>query len=1146
MKKRTLYKDIKRTIFHSFGRFLSITSLIALGTFGMVGLYVSGPNIEKTVQDYTTNRQLADLFVIGEYGLSQHDQDELQSIAGVNVEFGYFTDATINQSAMAVRVFSLPQILSTPELIQGSLPMKTHEIAVSYNLTSHYAIGDTIKLTENNGKNILKEKNFTITGFVNSGEFISKTALGASQAGSGTLTAFAFTLTDTFQQDVYTLARLRYHDSSTLFLYGRPYEQLIASHQATLENLLSDNGPQRLTYLKQSTQEKLMTEQQNIIEAKAQLQDAEKQLQDTHSTLSEREKDITNGEQLLHNNQQTLVQVHTSLMEAEKTLSSTKQQLDNAKQQLADGKAQLNQTLTTLNNGKQQLEHATIKIQQKENALKQAKLQLSESQQHLIEGKQTLEQQENALNQAKQLFKSNPELALQQGITEETLQRQSGALLQARVLLNEQEKRYQGAVQDYQTGESMLRTGRQTLIQQKLAYEHGVTQYKRALTLWEEKEQTYQTGLTKYEQGLTTYQEKKQLYLASIQRFEQEQAKLANAKQQITQAWHNLTVKQTDFNQQKQTAENNITTGQQKINQAQEKLNHLEQPNYSVYTRQTMLGSEGYQTIKATAQGITSVGNMFPVVLYAVAALVTFTTITRFVNDERAKSGLFKALGYTNQDILKKFVLYGVLSGTLGTVIGALGGLYLLPIILGQTLLADTILPPIHLGFYPFIVGMAFICSLCCSTLPALWVVQRELQTSTANLLLPKPPSTKGSTILLERLTPIWKRLSFTQKVTARNLFRYKQRMLMTIFGVAGSVALLFSGLGIISSLSGMTERQYGDIIQYDALVVTQTPSNTLDTTTDEQINADTSTFNQRLEQADIEKKMAIFSENFTKKMTNQDDQTVTLLVANKTFDGFIQLFDSQNKQPLKLPDNGVIISEKLAKLLQVTVGSTFTLEKNNQSYTLTVSGISELYAGHFIFAQQTAYQTIFKTVASPNAYLLSLSSKNDQSIQTLASELMKLSTVKTVVQNTAMVYRINQIVNSLKLVMIVLTVASILLAVVILYNLTTINVAERIREISTIKVLGFYHNETTLYIYRETILLSLIGIGFGLLFGKLLHHLIIETVATPMMMFNPHVELWVYVLPTLIIVCLLLALGLTVNHLLKRINMLEALKSVD
>lgn len=585
-------------------------------------------------------------------------------------------------------------------------------------------------------------------------------------------------------------------------------------------------------------------------------------------------------------------------------------------------------------------------------------------------------------------------------------------------------------------------------------------------------------------------------------------------------------------------AQAEITESESEIQEAQAKIDAMTEPTYTSYTRSTLPGGEGYQTYESSTSSISSIGNIFPVVLYVVAALVTFTTMTRFVDEERTNSGILKALGYSNSDVIKKFVIYGFVASMIGTVLGIVAGHYLLSRIIAQIVTSDTTLGETHLYFYWNYTAIALILALISAVLPAFLIAKNELSEKPAQLLLPKPP-VKGSKIFLERIGVIWRRLSFTHKVTARNIFRYKQRMLMTIFGVAGSVALLFAGLGIRSSLGNVIENQFTNLMPYDMIVVKN----------DDNSSSENQEVKDFMDSNKVSQYQSIYFTTLSETISGlTDKQTISIMVSSgDDFGDFIHLKDASSGDSLTLSDDGIIISEKLALLYHVEAGDSFTLkDSDGKKHTVKVAAVAEMNVGHYLFMSQKVYQKIFGETPNDNAYLVTLKNDSSSNIEKLSTKLLAMSGVSAVSQNSSLVKTVKSVVASLNGAMTILIVVSILLAVVILYNLTNINVAERIRELSTIKVLGFYDKEVTMYIYRETISLSLIGIIVGLIGGKYLHQVIMGMIGSDSIMFGTTVGWDIYVIPIAVIVIILLALGWLVNHILKTVDMLEALKSVD
>lgn len=1151
MNKKTLNKDIRNSLRQSKGRFLSIMLLMMLGAFALVGLKVSGPDIEDTLNSYMEKANAADLFVVAGYGLSDEDQAEIKQ-ENADVEFGYFADTVIDDTPNAIRVFSQTTDISTFELVSGEFPTKSNEVALAQTLGDQYKIGDTIRLNESGSSTLLKEHEFTITGFVNSSELLSKTIKGVSSAGSGDLSGFAVVPKDTFDSEVYTIARLHYPDLRKWKTTSREYADKVAALQQALEEKLADNGTVRLDALKTTADDKISEGKEKIADAKTQLSDAEKKLADGKSEIEKNEKMLENGQKEVADNEATIASGDAKLNEAWSQLQASREKLESARVQieqavatLAQKKEQLDDASNKLTQAQAQLDAKKEELASGQEQLEAGQTQLTQSKAQLEAGKVDLETKKTALAQGKALLASDPAAAAAKGITKESLQAMETALTQAEAqltqteatltakeqVLTQKEQELTAGQTAISNAEAELASKKQQLLAGQEAYRQGLAKYYASYSQYVDGLEQYRQGVATFEANAGTLEEGKAKLTEAKKTLADGEAKLADAKTQLKES-------EETYNEKKKSADKDIQKAESDLEKAKVDVSKLTKPKYSVYTRSTMLGSEGFFNMKTTAEGITSVGNLFPIVLYAVAALVTVTTMTRFVNEERINAGVLKALGYETKDVMKKFAVYGFAAGVSGTILGILLGTYALPSALGATLMKDTVLPSIQLNFHPLIAVIAIICSLICSVVPPLWIARRELHEQASALLLPKAP-VAGSKILLERIPFIWNRLSFTHKVTARNIFRYKQRMFMTIFGVAGSVALLYAGRGILGSLDGIADRQFKELITYDAIVSKESVLTVSEQTA----------LQNYLTSSNVTAFSDVYSESVTREVPGVDDeQSITVLVGQEeNLSPYLHLNDAKTKKAVTLPESGALISKKLAKLLNVQVGDTFTLpNKDGEDVTLTVGGIVEMYAGHFVIMTPEVYAKAYGVVPQDNAIFVQFKDKDASSVQKAAADLMALDGVKAVVQNTSMVSRINTIVGSLSRVMMILTAVSILLAVVILYNLTNINVAERIRELSTIKVLGFLNKEVTMYIYRETILLSVIGIVVGLLFGRVLHRVIIETVAPGFVMFNPAVGWFVYVLPSVIVIIILVALGYMVNHLLQRIDMLEALKSVD
>lgn len=1156
MKKKKLWKDIKKCFSHTKGRFISIFALMMLGSFALVGLKVTGPNIRDTGNHYFQDLNLSDITVIGDYGIDKENQKAINQLSGSeNIEYGYLKDVEIKESTDAIRILSNPDEISKYELIEGRNANKDSEIVLSNTYADKYKIGDTIKFSEKedaSGNYVLKKHSFKIVGFVNSPEFLSSINMGQSSAGAGELKGYAFVKDSVFDSDYYMLARITFKDTKNVDPYTKKYTDCIQNHKSKLEKSLVNQPELRLEAIKKEYQKQIDEGQKQIDEAKQKLSNTEKQLANANKQIEEAKATVRTSDTKLQEAQKQLLDGQAQLNEKWTQLHAAKQELDSAKGTLQVTESQLNTAHQGIAQGWEQIDAVTKEIASKEAELSAGKSQIGASKQALNDGEvqyedvmASYEQNIDALN--KQL--ENPNLYSEE---KDKINQQ---LAVANAGLQAVKTEYQSFMKDTYTpqisvieakeqelseNEAKLNQSKQILLVQKqllekkeLEYNAGYSKYQEGIDLYNQSLNTYYTGLATWEDSFKTLSSKDNEYKENVSKIELAKKELAEKEGEYQNGLK-------EFNEKQGDAEKQISENEEKLADARESMDQLELPVYSLNTRREVPGSDGYKIYDTISVIIDSLANVFPIFLYFVAALVTLTTMTRFVDEERINSGTLKAIGYTDQDVMKKFTIYGLVSGLTGSITGIVLGHILVPIIIYNAYGASFDVPQIEMHFYLKTTIIALILALISTVLPAWIVASRELREKPAALLLPKPPA-KGSKIFLEHIKPLWNNMSFTHKVTARNIFRYKKRMLMTIFGVSGAVTLLFAGFSVQNSISGINEKQFGEIIKYDLIVAQNNNLND-----EEQKEMDT------LLSADAVKQQSpVYYDSLTKVAgKNQDKQSIKLIVSKDEaeFDDYIALEHRKTQKKLDLREtDGAIISERFANLLNVEVGDSITIyDSNNREYKLKVADITEMYTGHFLFMNDSYYEKSFSKEYEPNANLIILKDKSTENARIQASKFMQSDCVKGVVQNMTLTNQIDTIVVSLNKVMQVLIVVAIMLAVVILYNLTNINIAERIRELSTIKVLGFYDKEVTMYIYRETILLSLIGILAGFVFGNVLYRYILAVVPPDEVMFNPALGAKAFIVPVMLIIGITIILGYIMNKKLSKLDMLSALKSVD
>ncbi|HFI0267705.1 TPA: FtsX-like permease family protein [Streptococcus suis] len=1121
MKKKIYWKDMRQSLLSSKGRFLSIFSLMMLGALALTGLKVTAPNMEKTAQSYIASHRTMDLAVISGLGLSQADLDELETIEGATLEAGYFKDVVTNEGQTAIRLFSAPKTLSTYKLVEGELPSQKGQIALSAFLKNRYKLDDTVQVMESDkdGK-ILTQTSFTLVGFVASAEIWDNETMGMAASGDGQLGGYGVVSKESFQSEAYTIARLAYDDLKDLPYYSQAYQNKLEDHQEDLEKLLADNDEQRL--------ETIQAEGQTEIDkGEAEIGQAQSQLDRAAEDLATGQEQVASGRSEFARGRAKLVQLEMELRTAQAQLLQTKFQLEESKKELDSQKDKLDQSKSFLDVSHEGLLETAQRLESAKQQLDSQNAQLSQTASQISTGRASWFQAQKELDleianhlQEGQTLSDYPDLlARQEGLDVEKsrLDQMESAHEQANQAYLQGYDYYQTKQNEYNSNLAQYQTWNQE-------YQAGLARYQAGLSQYEQGIVAYNKGVEDYEWGLSQLESSNQL-------LRQEELRLEEADKELSQA-------QSQFSEKKATADQEISQAQTEIAQAKSDLSKLEKAPYQVYTRSSLPGGDGYTTYSNATRSIAAVGNVFPVVLYLVAALVTFTTMARFVDEERTQSGLLKALGYTNRQIMAKFILYGLAAGLVGTIVGIIAGNLLLSPLISDIITQTTVIGPAKLHFYPLWTGLALLLSLASSVLPAYLVARRELTEKPAQLLLPKPPVT-GSSIWLEKWPAIWSRLSFTHKVTARNIFRYKLRMLMTIFGVAGTVALLFGGLGIRSSISGVVQRQFGELIHYDMLVVENSRA------TEEELDKLT----HFLQSDQVRQSLPVAFEQLHQTVEENGQRkniSIGLYISDRQDLGNLVSLENSSGKAIQLSDRGIVLTEKLAQIYGVSVGDKLSLTLEDKEVSVRVEAVADMYAGHFIYMTDSYYEQVTSKQKIANAYLVQLKDSQLGHIQTLASQLLVMPAVRSLVQNTSLIDMLTTIAGSLQTIMTILVILSILLGLVILYNLTIINMSERIRELSTIKVLGFHNKEVTMYIYRETIALSLIGMLVGLVGGIYLHKLLLAMIGSDSIRFNPSVGLEVYLIPILAISGILAALGWYVNHHLRKVDMLEALKSVD
>lgn len=554
-------------------------------------------------------------------------------------------------------------------------------------------------------------------------------------------------------------------------------------------------------------------------------------------------------------------------------------------------------------------------------------------------------------------------------------------------------------------------------------------------------------------------------------------------------------------------------------------------PKWYIYDR---LDNTSYKELINASDNLKKIGNIFPIIFFAISVLVSLISMMRMIEEDRVENGTLKSLGYNSFHITLKYVIYSLLATTIGSSVGAIFGSYMIPSVIWNIYTKIFFIPKfIYLLKSDYNALGLWICILCiCGT--SVIVCIKNLREVPANLMRPKAPKS-GKKILLERINFIWKKLKFSDKITIRNIFRYKSRVITTILGIAGCTALILAGFGLKDSIKDVIDFQFNNIIKYDKMLMT----------------------NESINQIDIEKELLNDDkvENFTnvntqniKVLFNDEEQEVTMITPDdfNSISKSISLIDLKTNNIIdNISDDSCIISEKTAKLLDIDVGDKISLlDNDNNKYDIKVSYIIKNYINQYLYINKNTYNNLFKDYKI-NSVLISLKDE-DKNSKEFDKKYISNGYALTIVDNDDIKSSMNDMLSSIDSIVAILIIAAASLAFVVLYNLSNINISERKREIATLKVLGFYPSEVDKYINRETVLLTILGIGIGLLFGSYLSHFIISTCEPDYIMFDRHVYTLSYFYSLFITVVFTIIVTIVTHFNLKKINMVTSLKNVE
>ena len=1108
--RSALNKDFIRDILKSKGRFLSIVAIVALGVAFFTGVK-SSPIVMKTSSDkYYDKYNLMDIRLISTLGLTDKDVDDIKNIEGVEGVYPTYSIDVIsiyNSTEKVLKVHGLDlnklndkkNYINQLKLIKGRLPQKSGECVLEIPKIKalNYPIGSEISLSSGKDDKLsksLSKSKYKVVGYVETPYYLSQEK-GNSSIGGGVIEGAIMIPESDFKMDTYTEMFLTVKSAKELDTYGDEYSNLVKTVTDKIENMKN----------------KLTTRRYNEVVKKA-----EDKIQKQEDKLSKAKKDFDKGKKEYEENklksENEIKEAENKILDASEQIEDGKAQLKNEKkrafEQIEEGKVKLASAETDLKNGQKKYQTALKKFNSNKKTA-ESEIKKAES---------DLEELSNQIDDLKNGNKLIEKQLQNEQLSEVERSELENKLNENLYILSVMQQKYKDGTDKLESSKSELLLGEKKLKETKATLEASEKKIANEKTKLKSSEKLAEEKFKKAEEEL--YQRENQIEEAKLE-LKENKAKL---KTELNKAKKEL-----------QEAEEKIADGEEKIKDAKKQIKKIEKPTLYILDRDS---HQSFVEYEGCANSIDALAKIFPVFFFAVAALVCLTTMTRMVDEQRINIGTLKGLGYKTSQISKKYILYALIACLTGSILGLAIGFSVFPTVIffayGMMYSIENI---VYVFSIPIAIGITSL-ALIIITLSAYMACRKELKETPAILMRPKAPKS-GKRILLERVPFIWNRFSFISKVTVRNIFRYKKRFLMTVLGIAGCTALILTGFGIKDSIEMILTGQYGTLFKYDMSLVIQSDM------TDKQI------YELRKNLSDIDEinKYEFFSyENGDIKVNNTTKEITIVVPENlKKMDKFIHLQDRKTQNPIELNNKGIVLTEKIARDLGVKAGDEIELiNSDDKKAKIKVSNITENYISHYVYISPENYTKLFEKDLDFNRVIGILNNPSVKIEDKLSKKLFDIETIDGITFNTASKETFHNTIKNLNYVVLIMIISAGALAFVVLYNLTNVNISERIREIATIKVLGFYDKEVSAYIYRENIILTIIGTVVGLGLGTILHKFIMVTVEIQSMMFGRVIDISSYFIAAVLTIVLSLFVNLAMFYKLRNVKMVESLKSVD
>lgn len=1199
--KNAMQKDFWREIQHTRSRFFSMMILVALSVAFLSGLKATAPDMKRTGDDYLDSLHLADIQVLSTLGLTDDDITSLRAQDKVeDAEGEYVIDAFASSDSLdaVVKVLSLTgRGINEVLLRDGRMPERADECVVEENMLSlmNIEIGDRITLTPGDDlSDALAQDTYTVVGTVRSPVYLA-VERGTSTLGSGTVKAYLYLPREAFTLDYYTAAYVRVSGAAEMTAFYSDYDDYIDAVINELEPFGDARAQLRHDDLVDEATEKLDDAQRELDDAKAEADEelgkAQKELRDARRKLDDGWKDYYDGQQELKDARAELDDAKIELDDGEMQYLNGMEEYEDALDEYEKGRAEYEDGLAQYEDGVKELESGEKELAAGRSKLESGQQQLNSLAKTVTDalaaagspyeggpGKllddlgrgdsaaiaatdaalggmraqleggiaqvqgtiDSLNLKIGQLNDALQ----DPNLSAEEraGYEKGLAEAQAGlAQAEAQKAQMEQQLAQMQSVSassiaankreldngwsEYYSGEAELDAGRKELREAKRELDDAKTQLNDAPAQLEEAKQKLADARAELDDGWKEYYDGEEQYADGVK-------ELSDAYTELTDGERDYRKGLREYADGKAEADEKIADAQEKITDARRKVADIDSCEWYIFSRSY---NPGYTGFGQDADRMANLASVLPIIFFLVAALVCLTTMTRMVEEQRVQIGALKALGYSRLSISRKYIGYGLLPSLVGGVLGLVIGYILFPKMIFTAYQIMYQMPDIELHAYTDISLFSLLAAVACTTVATLWACLATLRETPASLMRPRTPKA-GKRVFLEYIKPLWRRMSFIHKVTARNLFRYQKRFWMTVIGIGGCTALIIAGFGMRSSLLFTMSRQYDELFHYSAQV----------TLADNALPEERAAVEDFLAgDSRVVNYIPCAASSATVVTPSYSTTAYVEVMASDEIGKAVDLFDYKSGDPITMGDEGVYIDQKLSELLKVSVGDTFFLDGDMRG-DVTVAGIYEHYTGHFIYMTPGYYENALHADGEPNAYLLNFTSDDTDTCNAIFEKLLDMSGVATTsrMRDTQDTY--THSMERVDFVVVIIILAAAALAMVVLFNLSNINITERQRELATIKLLGFYDGEVSAYVYRENIVLTLFGILLGCFMGHWLHIYLVRSTEIDLMMFGRQTAPSAYVYAAILTALFSLLVNVLAHFRMKKIDMVESLKSAE